>query len=154
MDQFINLITEHYILSTLWAVVFLLLVKDIVTKGFSSIKPLKPQEATIAVNRGGLFVDCRSPENFQQGHINGAKNIPLAKIRAGEVKALEKFKDTPIVAVCDHGNTARSAAAALEKAGFSDVNVLQGGLQAWRNASLPLTKGSPGQEKKKNKGNK
>lgn len=146
MDQFLAFVTEHYILSALWVVVFVLLVMDIAKKRFSSIQPLKPQEAVIKVNRGGIFVDTRGAEDFAKGHIQGSKNIDLAKIRAGEVKPLEKFKDAPIVTVCNYGNTARAAATALEKAGFSQVYVLQGGLQAWQNASLPVAKT---QQKKK-----
>lgn len=146
MDQFLAFVTEHYILSALWVVVFVLLVMDIAKKRFSSIQPLKPQEAVIKVNRGGVFVDIRGAEEFAKGHIQGSKNIELAKIRAGEVKPLEKFKDAPIVTVCNYGNTARAAATALEKAGFSQVYVLQGGLQAWQNASLPVSKT---QQKKK-----
>lgn len=146
MDQFLAFVTEHYILSALWVVVFVLLVMDIAKKRFSSIQPLQPQEAVIKVNRGGVFVDTRGAEEFAKGHIQGSKNIELAKVRAGEVKGLEKFKDAPIVTVCNYGNTARAAATALEKAGFSQVYVLQGGLQAWQNASLPVSKA---QQKKK-----
>ena len=60
MEQFFQFATEHYILSTLWVIVFVMLVMDIVKKRFSSVQPLKPQEAVIKVNRGGVFVDIRS----------------------------------------------------------------------------------------------
>lgn len=143
MDQFIQFVTEHYILSTLWLVVFLMLVSDIVKNRFSSVTMLNPQNATIAANRGGLFVDIRSEEEYTQGHIYGSRWLPLQKIRDGDTKALDKFKDAPIVTVCNYGNSARSAASLLEKAGFTKVSVLQGGLQAWKGASMPLSKGAP-----------
>lgn len=142
MEQFLAFVTEHWILSSLWLVVFVLLVMDIAKKRFSSIQPLKPQEAVIKVNRGGVFVDIRGAEDFAKGHIQGSKHIEMAKIRAGEIKGLDKFKDAPIVTVCNYGNTARAAATALVKAGFSQVYVLQGGLQAWQGASLPIAKAS------------
>ena len=140
MDQLIEFATEHYILSGLWVLVFVMLVMDIVKKRFSSIQPLKPQEAVLKVNRGGVFVDIRSDEDFAKGHIQGSKQISAEKIRSGDVKSLEKFKDAPIVTVCNYGNTARGAATALVKAGFTQVYVLQGGLQAWQGASLPVSK--------------
>ncbi|TRW48977.1 rhodanese-like domain-containing protein [Aliidiomarina halalkaliphila] len=149
MDQFFQFVTEHYILSTLWIVVFVMLVMDIMKKRFSSLQPLKPQEAVLKTNRGGVFVDVRTDDEFAKGHIAGSKHLPLAKIRAGDIKTLEKFKDAPIVMVCNYGNTARTAGTALVKAGFSQVYVLQGGLQAWQGASLPVNKAQPKKQNKK-----
>ncbi|RUO35677.1 rhodanese-like domain-containing protein [Aliidiomarina sanyensis] len=149
MEQFFQFVTEHYILSTLWLIVFIMLVMDIAKKRFSSILPLKPQEAVIKTNRGGVFVDVRGAEDFAKGHIAGSKHLPLEKIRAGDTKILEKFKDAPIVTVCNYGNTARSAGTALVKAGFSQVYVLQGGLQGWQNASMPVSKAQPQKSNKK-----
>lgn len=143
MDQFIQFVTEHYILSTLWLVVFFMLVTDIVKNRFSNVTLLNPQNATIATNRGGVFLDIRSEEEYAQGHIYGSRWLTLQKIREGDIKALDKFKDAPIVTVCNYGNTARTAAALLAKAGFNKVSVLQGGLQAWKSANMPLSKGAP-----------
>ncbi|RAJ99115.1 rhodanese-like domain-containing protein [Aliidiomarina maris] len=140
MNEFIAFATDHYILSTLWLLAFFLLVNNLVKYRLSSIKLLKPQEATITVNRGGLFVDVRSDEDFAQGHIQGARHVSLQQIKAGEIKSLEKYKDAPIVVVCQHGNSAKQAAGALEKAGFSQASVLQGGMFAWKNASFPVVK--------------
>ncbi|MCH8501635.1 MAG: rhodanese-like domain-containing protein [Aliidiomarina sp.] len=149
MEQLFQFAMEHYILSTLWLIVFVMLVMDIAKKRFSSIQPLKPQEAVIKVNRGGLFVDIRSADEFSKANITGSKHLPMEKVRAGDFKTLEKFKDAPIVTVCNYGNTARTAATALVKAGFSQVYVLQGGLQAWQGASLPVSKAPEKQQKKK-----
>lgn len=157
MTEFLQFATEHYILSTLWIVVFFLLVMDIMKRGLSGVTRLGPQEATIAVNRGGVFVDVRSVEEFTQGHIHGSRHLPLEKIRAGETKTLDKFKDAPIVLVCNYGSTAQTAAGLLEKAEFSKVTVLQGGMQAWKGASMPVAKGAPtgaGSSKNTNKKNK
>lgn len=140
MDQFIQFASEHYILSALWLAVFTFLVVDIVKRRFSTVTTLSAQQATIAANRGGLFVDIRTEDEFASGHIHGSKNISLAKIRAGETKPLDKFKDAPIVTVCNYGNSARTAAALLDKAGFTKVSVLQGGLQGWRGANMPISK--------------
>lgn len=140
MEQFIQFITEHYIMSTLWLVVFIMLVMDIFKRRFSTVASLSPQEAVLVTNRGGIFVDIRSEEEFNQGHIHNSRQLTLQNIREGNIKTLERFKDAPIVTVCNYGNTARSAAASLVKAGFSNVSILQGGLQAWRGANLPLSK--------------
>ena len=46
-----------------------------------------------------------------------------------------------MVLVCKSGETASGAAKRLRKAGFANVNVLEGGVQAWQGADLPLVKG-------------
>jgi rhodanese-related sulfurtransferase len=45
------------------------------------------------------------------------------------------------VLVCQVGQTATTAAKRLRKAGFAQVAVLEGGIQAWQSADLPLVKG-------------
>lgn len=149
MSELIDFATDHYILSTLWLVVFFLLVNNLIKYRMSSVKLFKPQEATLAVNRGGIFVDVRNPDEFAKEHIQGARNITAQQIRNGETKSLEKFKDAPIVMVCNHGTTAKQAAVALDKAGFTQASVLQGGMYAWKNASFPVTKSKPTGKKSK-----
>lgn len=149
MSEFIAFATDQYILTTLWLVVLFLLINNLVKYRLSSIKLLKPQEATITVNRGGVFVDVRGEDEFGQGHIQGARHVTLQQIKAGETKTLEKYKDDPIVVVCNHGNSAKQAAGALEKAGFSQASVLQGGMVAWKNASFPVVKSKAAGKKSK-----
>jgi rhodanese-related sulfurtransferase len=53
---------------------------------------------------------------------------------------LEKYKNKTLVVVCDKGISAFSAARMLEKSGFSDVVVMEGGIDAWKAQNLPLTR--------------
>ncbi|MGB9990172.1 rhodanese-like domain-containing protein [Massilia sp. SM-13] len=103
-------------------------------------KKASPQEVTLLINRAkALIVDVRAANEFAAGHLADAKNIPLADLpqRTGE---LEKFKNKTAVVVCQKGTRAFSAAKILEKAGFKEVLVLDGGIDAWRAQSLPITK--------------
>jgi len=103
-------------------------------------KKASPQEVTLLINRAkALIVDVRAANEFAAGHLADAKNIPLADLpqRTGE---LEKFKNETAVVVCQKGTRAFSAAKILEKAGFKEVLVLDGGIDAWRAQSLPITK--------------
>lgn len=99
-----------------------------------------PTEATLLINReDALVIDVREPPEFFGGHIAGARNIPLAKLaeRLGE---LEQFKSRPIVLICAAGSRSATAYKTLVDAGFSSVNNLAGGVGAWQQANLPLTK--------------
>jgi len=97
---------------------------------------LSTLEATQLINsRNAQVVDVRSAEEFAQGSLPSAKNLPRAalKDRMGELK-----KDRPVILVCNSGTTARPAAAQMRASGFNEVFVLSGGLAAWREAGLPV----------------
>ncbi len=83
-----------------------------------------------------LVVDVRQPEEFRQGHISGAKLIPLNELPR---RLQELPKGGEIVCVCATGNRSNSAAKMLAKEGYT-VFDLQGGMLAWRRAKLPVQK--------------
>ena len=98
-----------------------------------------PAQATHLINReDALVVDVREPGEFGTGHILGARNVPLARIDAGEVDL--KSKDKPLILCCDDGSRSSKAAAGLKKLGFTSVVNLSGGIGAWRQAGLPVEK--------------
>lgn len=97
-------------------------------------------QVTQLINRGKTtIVDVRSSEEFAAGHLRDAKHIPLADLgtRIGE---LEKLKNRTIVLICQTGARSDKGARQLQKAGFDDVQSLEGGLTAWTAAGLPITK--------------
>jgi rhodanese-related sulfurtransferase len=103
-------------------------------------KGLTPTEATIWINRRKAYVlDLRSEEVFKSGHLPGAK---LANA-AGLTAAIEKLKldrKHPVVLVCETGSQSRKLVAEAQKLGFAEVGTLDGGVQAWKAAALPLVK--------------
>lgn len=76
-------------------------------------------------------VDVREPSEFTGplGHIQGATLVPLGELAA---RAKELPKDKPIVAVCRAGSRSAQATAILQKAGFTDIANLPGGMLRWR----------------------
>ena len=107
----------------------------------SGISRLGPAEVTALINHGNaLLVDVRGASDFEKGHIAGSKNVQMTQFDP-ENKQLAPAKSLPVVMVCKVGQTASFAARRLRKAGFTDVAVLEGGIQAWQAADLPLVKG-------------
>jgi rhodanese-related sulfurtransferase len=103
-------------------------------------KKASPQQATLLINRGkATIVDVREAAAFAEGHLPDARNIPAGELgkRVGE---LDKFKNRTAIVVCQKGARAFGAARILEKAGFADVVVLDGGVDAWKTQGLPTTK--------------
>ena len=108
---------------------------------FRGFKGLRPAELTALINReDALVVDLRPAAEFEKGHIPGSKNVQMAQFDP-ENKALAGAKSLPVVAVCRTGMTAVDAAKRLRKAGFEKVFLLDGGIDAWQRADLPLAKG-------------
>ena len=98
-----------------------------------------PARATLLINReDAVVIDVREPGEFATGHILGARNMPLARINAGEVDV--KAKDKPVIVCCDTGNRSSQAIAGLKKLGFTNIVNLSGGIGAWRAAGLPVEK--------------
>lgn len=101
---------------------------------------MKPEEAR---DRADLhLLDVREPEEWQAGHIAGARHIPLGQLRG---RLGELPKDKTILAVCRSGSRSDSAARGLRTLGYTVEN-LEGGVTAWKQAGLPLEAegGGPG----------
>ena len=110
-------------------------------KGAGGVPNLSTAEAINLINRNhALVLDVRNEAEYAGGHIVDAKHIPLDKLaeRLGE---LNKYKDKPILVNCQRGMRSAKACEVLRKAEFKQIHNLQGGLDAWLAAKLPVVKG-------------
>ena len=116
------------------------LLWPILNRGASGVANVSATEAVMLMSRSKpLILDVRDATEFAAGHIQGAKNIPLAEL-ASRVKEFEKFKDKPVLVHCQRGLRAKSACSILRAQQFSQLHNLQGGLDTWVEAKLPLIK--------------
>lgn len=139
MDQLLTFITQHWILSTIFALLLLaLMVNEWINQSGAASK-LSPEETVHWVNhKEGVIIDIRDPQAFSDGHILGSVNIPSQSFEK-KLGLLDKFREQPLIVVCASGQNSSKIVAQLKLKGFRAV-ILGGGLQAWRNASLPLSK--------------
>jgi len=141
MDQFVEFLGNHPMLSAAWVGIFIAIIVTSIRIKLSPIKQLTPQELTFSVNREqGVVLDIRPEKDFKASHILDAKHITTEKINKNEFATLEKYKDKPIIVVCTAGITASKVAAQLFKAGFTKASLLKGGMNAWTGAGLPVAK--------------
>ena len=116
------------------------LLWPLLNRGASGVTNVAATEAVMLMSRSKpLILDVRDATEFTTGHIQGAKNIPMAEL-AGRIKEIEKFKDKPVLVHCQKGMRAKGACSILKAQQFSQLNNLQGGLDAWVEAKLPLIK--------------
>lgn len=91
----------------------------------------------ISQNPQPFILDVRQPFEFEHGHIQGAKLIPLNEL-SEKVKELPTNKE--IICVCQSGSRSQSATRFLLSAGYKAVD-MQGGMNQWMQSGLPVQKG-------------
>ncbi len=79
-----------------------------------------PEVALTKVAQGAMLVDVRTPEEYAEGHLPEAVNIPFEQIAEAFAKQ-GIAKDTPVVVYCRSGRRSGIAKESLEKAGYQEV---------------------------------
>ncbi len=118
----------------------IMLLLPMFKKSAGGVPNLTGAEAVTLINRSNaLVLDVRDAAEFEAGHIADAVHIPVANLeeRLGELK---KYKNKAILVSCQRGARAAKACDILRKAEFTQVHNLQGGLNAWVEAKLPIVK--------------
>ena len=80
-----------------------------------------------------------SAAEFAGGHLPQARHFDIAELEA-KAPQINKNKKTPLVLVCQTGQRAQKAEALLTAAGYAEVHVLLGGLNAWQQAGMPVVR--------------
>jgi glyoxylase-like metal-dependent hydrolase (beta-lactamase superfamily II)/rhodanese-related sulfurtransferase len=106
-----------------------------VTSG--DIEDITTAELNAILNNGHdlAVVDVREPWEYRQGHVPGARLIPLGDL-AARVGELDLTRPTAVI--CASGNRSQSAAALLGQKGFAKVYNILGGVTAWVDAGFPV----------------
>ena len=103
---------------------------------FADVPQVEATEVQEHFERGEVdLLDVREPEEWELGHIDGARSIPLGQLQARwrEIDPARK-----VVVVCLSGQRSNYAAAMLRQAGIDAAN-LEGGMLAWQVDKLPIT---------------
>ena len=87
-----------------------------------------------------LFVDARDPEEYEDGHIAGAVNLPLFRLDEYKDQISSISKSTPLVTYCEGADCDMSIRLGNElfSKGFRKVFVFFGGWEEWKQADYPV----------------
>ena len=103
-------------------------------------KAVTPAQATSLINKeDAVIIDIRPKKEWTTGHITGAKHIPLSDLDR-RIDELTKYKQRPVIVVCNLGQAAATATRKLKAAGFEKAVRLSGGMTEWKGQSLPIVK--------------
>lgn len=83
-----------------------------------------------------MLVDVRTPDEYRNGHVPGAINIPVQELER-RVDELGPYRETELVLYCESGVRAGHAERMLQRLGFTQLRSLDGHMRAWRSAGLP-----------------
>jgi phage shock protein E len=108
--------------------------------GSAVLRVVSPADAaaTIADAPDDLVIlDVRTPEEFSEGHIDGAVMLDFYRDDfADELAKLDP--DVPYVLYCRSGNRSGQALAMMDALGFTEVDDVEGGVINWQTSGLPL----------------
>jgi len=107
----------------------------------SMVTLVAPAEVHASPPASVIFVD--TGQDFARGHVPGARWVPRGwlELWIGDVVPSTA---TPVAVTCGDGRASVLAAATLEELGYQHVSVLEGGMEAWRTAGLPVERGLSG----------
>ncbi|WP_062355934.1 rhodanese-like domain-containing protein [Bacillus kwashiorkori] len=86
------------------------------------------QDEFIEGYRKAQLIDVREPNEFEGGHILGARNIPLTQLK---MRLKEIRPDKPVYLYCQSGSRSGRAAQILHKNGYKQLYHLKGGFKKW-----------------------
>ncbi|MDB6006362.1 MAG: Rhodanese domain protein [Prosthecobacter sp.] len=104
------------------------------------VKHVKADEAAKIISEGKVAViDVRTPDEFKDGHIQGAKNIDIMS-EDFEARLGKLDKTQPTLVHCQAGGRSTRALPIFEKLGFTNLIHLDDGFGGWEAAGKPVVK--------------
>ncbi|MDX9802395.1 MAG: rhodanese-like domain-containing protein [Spirochaetia bacterium] len=93
---------------------------------------------------GVIILDARSSDEFAEGHIPGAKNLPYFEFAEKAPVVLKEISfNQEMIAYCDglECSNAEDLAFLLRENGYSKIKVFQGGWEEWKENGMPIKRG-------------
>jgi rhodanese-related sulfurtransferase len=139
MDRVLDFASHHPWLATATVVLAAVVAIYEMRMRSEGLRSVSPQELIRLMNQGALVLDLRPAEQYQAGHLNGARQMSGEQIlSAGDT--LKKHKEKTVVVYDDSGSLGAAAVRQLSAQGFSRVFALRGGVSAWRADNLPVSR--------------
>jgi rhodanese-related sulfurtransferase len=96
---------------------------------------ISPSDAKALIDQGAIMIDIRDINEHARERIPRAMNVPLSKLSENSIGK----EQTAIVFHCKTGHRTAMNTALLAKAAKAEAFILDGGIEAWKKAGLPMT---------------
>jgi len=102
------------------------------TRPYQNIRPAKAQELMKEMGEGTYeIIDVRTPEEYNSGHVEGAKHMNLFDSNFGD-KVAQLDQDKTYFLICRSGNRSGSACSVMSQNGFDKLYNISGGMISWK----------------------
>lgn len=138
MDQIIDFLLSHWILSSIFLSLFgfYLIIEILYSQQNNKITP---QQAVDLINHDhAIVLDIRSSTEFATNHVIDAINIPSATITE-QSKKIQKYAKKPVIIVATKQTELKNVINLLKQQGFQQILQLAGGMHEWLASGLPTT---------------
>lgn len=122
-----------------FALVATLLALTFVLEGALGYQVTLPGDAVRLINSGASVLDLRAPAEFSAGHVRGAVNLTPDAVAEWAGKQ-RKPKQRAVLLVAASRQPVFALARRLRALGFEPVHLLKGGMRAWADAQLPMSR--------------
>jgi rhodanese-related sulfurtransferase len=141
MEEWVVFITNHWILASLLGVVLTaFIINEIIGGHFGSKQTVSTEHAVQMINHQEAVVfDARTEAEFSAGHIVGAEQLTATAIDK-KMNQLQKYLKKPIIIATATGQDTTKMMTLLQEKGFLNIFILNGGMQAWKSAGMPVIK--------------
>lgn len=112
---------------------------ELVAEAKARVRELPVAEAAQALAGADLLIDVREPDEYRQGHLPGAVNMPrgLLEFQLGSNPACQSA-ELNVLLYCKTSGRAALAACAMQDMGYRNVRSIAGGYDAWVAAGQPV----------------
>ena len=99
----------------------------------SNVSPVSAEKAYKLISETNklLILDVRSKEEYESGHIPGAKSIPI-QVLAARIDELEDYQADPMLVYCHTGRRSSQAVHYLVDNNFTEIYHLDRGIESWK----------------------
>ena len=148
-EQILEFSTNHPILVMSFLALTGLILFTELRKFSQKFTTVGPAAAISVINTNKTtLLDVRESSEITAGMLNDAIHIPLSAI-SKRIAELDKYKNNAVMVYCRSGNRSGSVCRTLSGRGFEAVYNLAGGIMAWEDAHLPVSKNTKSKKRKK-----
>lgn len=116
---------------------------DMVEAARADIQEVPLEQSEHAIKQADFLIDVREADEFHEGHIPGAVNIPrgILEFKLTNAPSLED-RGLNLVIYCKNSGRAALSARVMKEMGYTNVQSISGGIEAWQAAGKPVVKPS------------
>ncbi len=105
--------------------------RDLLAEARAEVNEVTTAQAELAAAEGATLIDCREDNEWEQGHVSGARHLSKSYIEQ-DIEGLVPDRSAPVVVYCAGGIRSLFASQTLVRMGYSEVSSMAGGFQAWK----------------------